>query len=52
MMGRAIGEIVSRDVKPGTNELTYPVSSLPPGIYMLHIQTGTNAAVKKIQVIR
>ncbi len=50
MAGRVVGSSVTNEVSKGANELTYPVNTLPAGMYIMKLQTPVNTIVKKIMV--
>lgn len=50
MAGRVVGSSLTKDVSTGANELTYPVNTLPAGMYIMKLQTPANTIVKKIMV--
>jgi photosystem II stability/assembly factor-like uncharacterized protein len=48
--GRWIREVARQEVGPGEDNIEIDVSDLPPGVYLLRMQVGEEAAVKKIVV--
>jgi len=52
MTGRSVGETIKRNMLPGLNTVNYSTASLPTGMYLLHVNAGTDNYVKKIVVQR
>ncbi|MCW3124086.1 MAG: hypothetical protein JWQ38_3578 [Flavipsychrobacter sp.] len=52
MLGRMIGSPVEQQVSQGAQDISYPVSSLVPGTYMLRLQTASGVFTNKLQVTR
>ncbi len=50
MVGRTVGERLVENVTAGVNTINYSVASLPPGVYLMRIQTATNSVVRQITV--
>ncbi len=51
MSGRLVGDDIKQTVNEGANTISYPLSSLPSGIYLLRLQTGDGVIVRKFQVV-
>ena len=52
ILGRSAGITRTENANAGVNDISYDVSSLPNGMYILKIQTPSGTELKKIQVAR
>ncbi len=52
MVGRTAGTVNKNEMNPGLNDIKFPVYGLPAGMYIVHLQTGTENSTQKIVVTK
>jgi hypothetical protein len=52
ILGREVAELVSKNMKAGSYEVTFNASRLSSGVYFYRMQTGRFAEKKKMMLVK
>ncbi|MCD6013305.1 MAG: hypothetical protein K0Q79_3167 [Flavipsychrobacter sp.] len=48
--GKIVGNTISAKTAKGANDIQYPITGMPPGLYLLNIADGTHNITKKVVI--
>jgi len=52
VLGQEVAVLVCGDQAAGQHRVVWNASSMPSGIYLMGLEAGSNAAVRKLQLVK
>ncbi len=52
LSGRRVSTLLDENVTAGRHELSYDASTLPPGVYLTHLETDTGTLTRRVVITR